>query len=98
MLNKIYRSNVSGLPPYRLDIFENREILNADTSIYEFKSGKDNGRIFYIEENEKEEFFVTHSDGQRIGYARYKENIPLVKVPHAGILTMPAIPTTSSFN
>ena len=46
VLNKIYRSNVSGLPPYNVDIFESFEILRADTSLYKFKPGKDNGRIF----------------------------------------------------
>ena len=49
VLNKIYRSNVSGLPPYSLDIFESYKTLHADTTIYEFKPGKDNGRIFFNE-------------------------------------------------
>ena len=89
MLNKIYHSNVNGLPAYRLDIFENWDTLNADTSIYKFKPGKDKRRVF-LNDQEKEEFFITKSDGSRVEYSRYKKNIPTVKGPHAGILTMPA--------
>jgi hypothetical protein len=92
VLNKIYRSNVSGLPPYNVDIFESFETLHADTSVYEFKPGKDNGRIFHTENslNDREEFCIEQDAGNNICYERYTKTLPFVSVPHAGILTMPA--------
>jgi hypothetical protein len=90
VLNKVYRSNVSGLPPYNVDIFESWDTLNANTSVYEFKPGKDNGRIFLKNIEDKEEFDVIEPNGQRDTYTRYKNDIPTVSVPHTGVLTMPA--------
>ena len=94
VLNKIYRSNVSRLQPYNLDIFDNCETLNADTSMYQFTAGKDNGRIFYNNDDPRihnvEHFCIPQEGGNSICYDRYTEDIPFVKVPHAGILTMPA--------
>jgi len=100
VLNKIYRSNVSGLPPYSLDIFESFDTLEADTSIYQFKPGKDNGRIFNPWNHDKEEFQVAQPNGQFDLYMRYKKTPPFVSVPHSGVLTMPAFlqryPTTET--
>ena len=92
VLNKIYRSNVSGLPAYNLDIFEDCDTLHSDTSVYEFKPGKDNGRIFHTDNSidNREQFCVEQDSGNSICYERYTKTLPFVNVPHAGILTMPA--------
>jgi len=88
-IGKAYRSDVSGLPPYDVDMFATWDSYNADTSVYQFKPGKDNGRIFHGDHN-KEEYCVEKDDGQDICYERYTENIPFISVPHSGVLTMPA--------
>jgi hypothetical protein len=97
ILNKIYRSNVSGLPPYNVDIFESYETLQTDNSIYKFKPGKDNGRIF-LHEHEKEEFEVTNSDGLRITYMRYISHSPFCKCATRRCIDYASIPTTVSFH
>jgi hypothetical protein len=44
LLNRIYRSNVSGLPTYTVDRYETIATLKAQTS-FVFKPGKDRGRV-----------------------------------------------------
>ena len=63
VLNKIYRSNVSGLPPYKLEIFESWDKLNTNTSLYQIKSSKDNRRIFNSDSNLTKHFRETLPDG-----------------------------------
>ena len=90
LLNRVYRSNVSGLPAYTVDKFETRETLRDQTS-YVFKPGKDRGRVD-MNGNYKfiEHEFIDETQSQRINVREVTAHDGFFYVPHSGVLTMPA--------
>ena len=44
-INKVYRSNVSGLPSFSIDLYKDFETYHAYNGLQVFKPGKNNGRV-----------------------------------------------------
>jgi len=90
LLNRVYRSNVSGLPEYNVDRFETRETLKTQTS-YIFKPGKDRGRVD-MNDNYKfiEHEFFDKTQNTKMFLRDVTAHDGFFDVPHSGLLTMPA--------
>ena len=90
-INKVYRSNVSGLPSFSIDLYKDFETYHAYNGLQVFKPGKNNGRVTQWDDKFKTELVeFMKTDGSKNSYNKVLAHGGYLAPNHSGILTMPS--------